>query len=255
MKKLLAILLLVAVTLVAQTPTTPVVQWTPPDVVTAQTAAGVALIAYKASLENYLNNTLVPAINAIPAGIVGPPGPAGATGPQGATGPVGPQGSTGAQGPSGAQGVAGQQGPQGSTGLQGPQGPTGPQGPVGSGGGSAEYTLAIGSGGTRNFSLPATFTELLGSRHIANFSATHQIRACQNVTLGVAGGVYQIEYSTDNATWNILLGGIPISSAGLVCGAWTAYSGPVSDTVYLRIRGASPSGGTASLWGAWLQAQ
>jgi len=196
--------------------------------------------------------TLQTAIGAIPIG------PAGPQGPQGAQGIPGPAGASGSQGPAGQQGPMGPSGAVGPVGPQGAQGPIGPQGPAGTGiaaGGSAEYTLAIGSGGTRNFSLPTVFTELLGSRHIANFSAIHQIRACHNVTLGVAGGMYQIEYSTDNATWNILLGGIPINSAGLGCSAWTNYSGPVSDTVYLRIRGASTSGGTASLWGAWLQAQ
>jgi hypothetical protein len=67
MKKLFAIALLfaVAVGLGAQTPAI-VPTWTAPDVLTAQNAAGVALIAYKSSLETQIN-AMVTGINNVNA--------------------------------------------------------------------------------------------------------------------------------------------------------------------------------------------
>jgi hypothetical protein len=112
MKKLLAIVILlaVAVGLTAQTTTVPT--WTPPDPLPSQTAAGTALIAYKTSLETQINamvtgiNANAAKIAAIPAGPQGPPGPAGAAGPQGQIGPPGAQGIQGIPGIVGPPGPA-----------------------------------------------------------------------------------------------------------------------------------------------------
>jgi hypothetical protein len=106
-----------------------------PDVATSQTAAGVALIAYKTWLEQRIGDlwnavlALQTAVANIPAGPPGPMGPIGLTGPQGPVGPAGIQGATGAQG---TLGPPGPQGPAGIQGSQGVIGPVGPQGPPGS---------------------------------------------------------------------------------------------------------------------------
>jgi hypothetical protein len=129
---ILGLILCCAGVVVAQT-STPLVWTDPPDILTPQTVASVALIAYKADIESKLK-AIYAALNAMPAPIPGPQGPAGppgADGAQGQIGPTGPQGPTGTQGAQGPQGIAGPQGPQG---VAGPPGPPGPAGPAGTGG-------------------------------------------------------------------------------------------------------------------------
>src|SRR5690349_11732208 len=67
MRKVLVVpLLLCAAFLAGAQQTAPITQWTPPDVLSSQTAAAVALVSYKASLETEINSiaTMVNSLSA-----------------------------------------------------------------------------------------------------------------------------------------------------------------------------------------------
>jgi hypothetical protein len=91
----------------AQSPPLPPAMPQAPDITTSQTAAGVALIAYKTWLEQRVGD-LWNAVLALQTTVANlPPGPVGPQGPIGLTGPPGIQGATGAQGTIGPPGPPG----------------------------------------------------------------------------------------------------------------------------------------------------
>jgi Collagen triple helix repeat (20 copies) len=167
-------------------------------------------------------------------GIVGPTGPQGVQGIVGPTGTQGPVGATGPEGPTGPQGIQGVQGvtgPQGSTGPQGPTGvgATGPEGPTGPNGLTASITFLDPDncgGDTQSsscvnpftstwFNQPATLQEVFGvSSYRTRYDLTNANQARILVNVGSVGGdttdddaALAIQYSTDQTTWQSLIGG------------------------------------------------
>jgi hypothetical protein len=245
-KKTILSFLLVATTIcivaIAQTSAPlPIQPWTPPDLMTSQTAAGIALTSYKASVETYVNSTLVPAINSLQAQVAALP--AGMPGPQGPAGPIG------ASGPQGAQGNAG------------PQGPAGPQGIPGapSAAPMSDFLLANSLGAMTSWAMTSTSTEFNGTRRILSFDNIHQLRLCINGGGAGAGSsisAQTVSYNSAGAEVSTTLAGpLDISVGGLPhCSPWTAYRGPAGDSL-IRISGASPTAGTAQFYSIMLQAR
>lgn len=89
--------------------------------------------------------------------------------------------------------------------------------------------------------VPLTVTEFQGNqrtRRMFDFTNVHQVRLCQNLSLALAGGVLNLEQSTDQTTWKVLASA-DMSLKGISCSTWTAYSMPQSDAV-VRVTGANP---------------
>ena len=118
-----------------------------------------------------------------------------------------------------------------------------PQGISGTG-----YTLATSLGNPYTWSLGASLLELRGSRRIVNFTNVRQFRLCANLANGAGAGSYiELDQSTDNSTWTILLSNIDFSTSTLSCTPWTTYSGPASDA-FVRLLGTSPNAASAGVW-------
>ena len=97
MKK--AVVLLIVVAAIAQTPSPLIPVWTGQSYVYAKLGQGLSLVNGVLSI----------------TGAIGPQGPAGQTGAQGPQGPAGPAGQTGAQGAQGNPGGSGPPGPPGQS--------------------------------------------------------------------------------------------------------------------------------------------
>jgi hypothetical protein len=200
-KKLLTVVLLIAAGLAAQTPTAPVRTY--PDVTTSQTAASIALTAYKANIEGYVSQDGVDIWNL--------------------------QRTIGATGTGLLDRMTAAETKLAS--LPPPSLPTP----------NVEHMLVIPYGST-GFSITSLgaqteYPPTQRTRRKVDFTNVHQVRSCANIiSPGATGSSFIIQESIDQtfAIAATISGPYDISFAGLTCSTWQPYAGPAGDQ-YVRV--------------------
>jgi hypothetical protein len=138
------------------------------------------------------------------------------------------------------------------TGDKGDAGPQGTQGPPGAGGMCLWNVYSLGTDATTDrewTNMPAAVTELWGfdrNRTKLNLAGFSQARLVVNVQVGgAAGSVLDVQYSTNQTTWNNLTSTaltVPISTVGAVASVDRALAAGAKADVWLRVVGSGGNG-------------
>jgi len=114
-----------------------------------------------------------------------------------------------------------------------------------------EFLLVIPTSSPVGWSgVPVAVTEFQGNartRRLLDFSSVHYVRLCQNLSLPLAGGLLNLEESTDQITWTPLVSGLDLGTKGVACSPWVQYTNtkPLGDAV-VRVTASNPANTAAT---------